>query len=83
MPESQDELEKLMRDQAAGKAPRFWPDGRLSGDDDGALAMAIALDLTKRVILIKFSYPSGWIGLDKASAVHMRDKLSEYIAQLP
>lgn len=56
-------LMELFRKQQRGEAPREYPRGRLSAEDDGALAFAVAADPTNKTVIIKFSKPTEWIGL--------------------
>lgn len=69
-------------EQACGNTNRAWPNGRISGEDDGESAFAIAADPVKRVIIIRFPKPMDWIGLDVPSATALRDKLNEKIAEI-
>ncbi len=61
---------------------REFPNGRISGDDDGAFAYAIATDARHGIIKIAFPHPVGWIGLDADSAERLRDELSERLLEL-
>lgn len=61
---------------------RKWPDGRLSGDDDGETAYAIAADPRNKIVRIQFSKPMCWIGLDVKAAKHLRDMLDEKLKEL-
>jgi hypothetical protein len=51
-----------------GAAEREWPNGRVSGDDDGETAYMIAADMTHKIVRIQFTKPMQWVGLDVASA---------------
>lgn len=69
-------------EQATGTAKREYPHGRMGGDDDGALAYAIATDQAHRTIVIKFPKPVDWIGLDIKTAEELRDQLTERLMAL-
>ena len=65
------ELVKLFREQQRGESVRRWPGGRMGGDDDGQLAYAIATDKPYGAVMIKFTKPVEWIGLDVESATQL------------
>lgn len=68
--------------QITGNTKREWPAGRISGEDDGATAYAIAADPVKRVILIRFPKPMDWIGFGVVEAIALRDQLDVKIAEI-
>ena len=72
----------LFRKQLTGKYDREYPAGRISGDDDGAIAMAIAVDPKTRTIIIQYAEPTKWVGLKLNDAEQLRHLLSQKIAQL-
>lgn len=76
------EARDLLFKQLLGDKSRTWPQGRISGEDDGATAFAIATDLTNGVIIIRFPKPMDWIGLGVTEATALRDKLNEKIGEL-
>jgi hypothetical protein len=82
--ENPGEREALNRflSQLAGSTERGWPEGRISGEDDGATAYAIAADPRRQVILIRFPKPMDWIGLGINDAMALRNKLDEKINEL-
>jgi hypothetical protein len=65
-----------------GQSKRRWPQGRISGDDDGESAYAIAADPQNRMVRIQFSKPMIWLGLSIKEAKHLRDMLDQKIAEL-
>jgi hypothetical protein len=65
-----------------GIAKREWPDGRISNEDDGVLSLAITTDLQHQCIRIAFAKPVTWLGLDRESAEHLRDQLTERLLEL-
>ena len=69
-------------DEIANIAKRKWPGGRISGDDDGVTAYAIAADPENRIVRIQFTKPMCWLGLDIKSARKLRDSLDDKIAEL-
>lgn len=64
------------------EVPRF-PQGKISRNDEGELSFAIALDLSKQAVVIRFAKPVDWIGLDRKSALHLADLLIQKAAELP
>ena len=69
-------------DEIMGKAERTYPHGRVSGDDLGEAAFAIAADPVHRIIRIQFTKPMTWLGLDLPTATKLRDLLAEKIREL-
>jgi hypothetical protein len=61
-----DELMRRFIDQVDGKARRQYSAGRVGPDDDGDLAIAIAADKAKNIVVIRFGKPVEWIGLGPA-----------------
>jgi len=61
--------------------PQF-PRGKLNPDDEGQIDLAIATDLAKRVILIRFRKPVAWLGLPLAEAKDFHTLLGKHIANL-
>ena len=76
------EIAKRFLDQLEGKAKRAYPNGRVSGDDEGELAFAIAADPKHQIIRIEFNKPVDWLGLDRDSAEKLRDLLTEKLMEL-
>lgn len=72
----------LFRKQLTGKYDREFPEGRISGDDDGVIAMAIAIDPKTRTIIIQYAEPTRWVGLKLNDAEQLRHLLSQKIAEL-
>lgn len=60
---------------------RQYPEGRLNGDDEGAVEMAIVVD--EGVVKIVFKKPVSWIGLPKDLALKMANLLFLKAAELP
>lgn len=73
---------RCLMDEFTGTAERQWPHGRISGDDDGKTAFAMAADPIRKVVIIKFTKPMDWIGLDEISARKMALLLVEKADQL-
>ena len=60
------ELEKIMQrlsDQIDKKAVREYSNGRIGADDDGDLALAVAADHKRGVVLLNFGKPVVWLGM--------------------
>lgn len=81
---SPDDSEQVRRmlDELSGIAERKWPHGRLSGDDDGETAFAIAADHRSKIVRIQFTKPMNWIGLGVLEARQLAQKLTEKADEL-
>lgn len=66
-------------DQINGTARREYPAGRMGAEDDGALVYAIAADVEKQRVVIRFGKRVEWIGLGVDELEALRDKLSEHL----
>jgi hypothetical protein len=79
--ESQSELIKRFVEQLGGNYEKQFPDGKISDDDEGDLAFAIAADPRRQLIIIRFAQPTHWfaMGPEQAEQVigHLNDKLLE------
>lgn len=51
------ELLKMFRQQQDGTADRKWPEGRISGDDDGQIVFKIRSDADKELVILEFPKP--------------------------
>lgn len=80
-PQDEAARQRLM-DEIFGRASLKWPQGQISKDDLGETAFAIATDTMNKVIRIHFTKPIVWIGLDKESAIKLRDILTQKIEEL-
>jgi len=82
--ESQEQKELLKRliDQGTGTAKREYPNGRISGDDEGSLVYAIAADARRQIIRIEFNKPVNSLGLTKPDAEVLLEKLTEKLMEL-
>lgn len=80
-PEEEERVRRML-DEIAGVAERKWPNGRISGDDDGETAFAIAVDPRHKIVRIQFTKPMNWIGLDVKSARQLAAMLDEKADQL-
>lgn len=73
---------KRFLEQAMGINKREWPEGRISGEDDGVTAYAIAADPVRKIVILKFPKPMDWIGLSANDAAILRNALDAKIAEL-
>ena len=73
--ERQLELLKRFRDEQQGTAPREFPEGRLSGDDDGSITFKIGDDPEKNVVAIEFSKPVHWVAMPPQQAIELAQQL--------
>lgn len=53
-----------------------FPRGKLNDDDEGALAFAIGV--RDKTVIIDFGKPVAWVGLDKASALRLADMIQRH-----
>lgn len=56
---------------ATGEFPR----GKLNQHDEGELALRMAADHQKGVVIVEFGTPVKWIGFDKKKAIQFADAL--------
>jgi hypothetical protein len=75
-PEEQAATRRMLDEFLGNAKPRF-PDGKLSDDDQGELAFAIASDKVKNVVVIRFTKPVDWLGLDKRTTLLLANLLLE------
>ncbi len=80
-PEDQAAMRRFS-EELKGTAGRGYPQGRLSGDDEGATAFAVAGDGRTGLLHIEFTKSIKWLGLDLDSAKRLRDVLTEKIKAL-
>lgn len=82
--QAQKDAERLNRfiEEVTGTAKRKWPNGRVSGEDDGETAFAIAADHQRKIVIIKFSKPMDWIGFGEEEARQLAAKLLEKADEL-
>ena len=79
--EEQEAANRLM-EQILGTAKTNYSEGRLNREDDGDLAFACALDKGNNVIIIHFGKTVTWVGLNKHTAVNLRNLLNEKIKEM-
>lgn len=58
------------------------PQGKLNADDQGGLRMAVAADKRNSVVRVDFGKPVAWLGLDKATALELAEKLRWHASKL-
>lgn len=71
-----------MLEEFLGKAPKRFPQGQLSANDEGEIAMAMTTDIVHKKVIIQFAKPIRWLGMGIAEATHLRDMLNEKIKAL-
>lgn len=64
------------------KAKPAYPQGRLNERDEGETAFAVAADLERKVVIIRFAKPIDWLGLHVAETRQLANLLLEKAAQL-
>lgn len=68
--------------EITGQAPRRWPQGRLSGEDDGETNFAIAADPVAKKVFIRFSKPMDWLGMNTSQAREFAKMLNDKADQI-
>lgn len=61
-----------------GRAARQWPDGRLSGDDDGEIVFKVGSDPEKVLVRIEFPKPTEWLAMPPQDAIKMAQLLIQH-----
>lgn len=61
--------------QRTGHWKRDWPQGRISGDDEGSLALMVAADPEHNVVWIEFGKAVKWLGLPPSEAAKLGEML--------
>lgn len=74
---SEIEAERRMLKEFLNTAKPNFPQGKINEDDRGELSFAVALDIKKQTVIIRFAKPVDWIGLDRESALHLADLLTQ------
>lgn len=69
------ELMQRFNDQVERRTKRAYPEGRVGGDDEGALAFAVAADQAHGIVRIDFGKPVEWIGLGPKDCVALAQLL--------
>jgi hypothetical protein len=59
-----------------------FPNGKLNSDDEGELAIRIASDPKKGVVMIDFGKPVKWVGLPKDQAFELAEILKKRAMEL-
>lgn len=77
-----DDRRRFLKQHLGMPLQREWPEGRLNGDDDGQLSVAIAVDLRKKVLVIDFGMPVAWIGMSAANARELITLLDKHAKTL-
>lgn len=77
------EAQRRMLQEFLGVAKPRFPQGKVSPDDRGEISFAVALDLEKKAVIVRFAKPVDWIGLDRASANRLADLLIDKARYLP
>ena len=80
--EQQSELLKRFREEQEGTAKREFPEGRLSGDDDGSITFKIGADPNKNVVAIEFSKPTHWVAMQPKQAIELAQALIQHARKI-
>ena len=76
--ETQSELLKRFQEERAGKAQREFPQGRISGDDDGSITFKVGCDPDKNVVAIEYAKPVTWVAMSPKDAVEFAQMLIKH-----
>lgn len=74
----QSELLKRFQQERNGEAKREWPEGRVSGDDDGSLTFKIGADPDKELVAIEFSKETLWVAMGPQQAIDLAQQLIKH-----
>lgn len=69
-------------DEVCGRASANFPQGKINKDDLGETAFAIASNQREGIVIIRFTKPVDWLGLDKKSALQMSALIAEHANNL-
>lgn len=78
----QKELLSIFGNQVAGKAQRKWPEGRIAPEDDGQLAIMIAADFVKNVVMFEFGKPVAWLAMSPEQAKELGELMVKRAKEL-
>ena len=81
MNEQQKLIERFIQ-EAQGSAEPEYPDGKLNEDDEGTLTFAVFTDTENNAIIVQFSHPTTWIGLDHTATKYLIKTLTERLKEL-
>lgn len=74
----QSELLKRFKEQKDGLAQRKFPEGRLSGDDDGDITFKIGGDLDRNIVAIEYAKPVTWVAMPPQQAIELAQMLIKH-----
>ncbi len=77
-----EEIVKRFLDQLEKRAKREYTHGRISGQDEGTLALAVAADKANGVVIIDFGKPVEWIGLGEKECKGLIQMLIEKLREI-
>lgn len=69
------ELQKMFQEQRELVSSRKWPNGRISGDDDGQLVFKIGSDPEKELVYLEFPKPVTWTAMPPQQAIELAQLL--------
>jgi hypothetical protein len=72
------ELIMMLKEQREGTAQRKWPQGRLSGLDEGQIAFAIGPDESGKNVVIDFGKQVAWVAMTPEDAVQLAQMLIKH-----
>lgn len=62
--------------------PQF-PQGKIHAADEGQVAMRIASDVRRQVVVVEFEGPVKWLGMPKREALSFAELVTKYANELP
>jgi len=83
MAKSEEELQEMLDAQKRdGKTTGNYPEGKLSTDDEGEIAVGFAADKEKNLVYIEFGKPVAWLAFPKKLALEMAETLKKKAEEL-
>lgn len=76
--DQQSELLKRFEEERLGTAKREFPEGRICDDDDGSITFKIGADPDKNVVVLEFSKPTAWVGMQPQQAIELAQMLIKH-----
>ena len=73
-----DEMIRRFVRQGEGTAAREYPEGRMGGADDGALAFVVGTDERHGTVVLDFNKPVSWLGMSPRDAVRLASLLVKH-----
>ena len=73
---------QLLVEQMLGRTTQQFPQPKISEDDEGDLAFAIAADAEHNLVRIRFGHPVVWLGLPPDVAIQFAETILRKVKEL-